>query len=704
MARMILTLCGSRRNCSIARVLFVGIACSLSPHLAAISSDWDREGARRAWEEATSLKEVLSEASQPSRESYLQCIRAYQRVYVKDPHFISSPEAIYEAARLYQEMGEKFGDLSDYQNAAKLYRFLTTDYDGSKHCPDALLRLGTICEGPLGDEKAAQDAYARLRLHYQSSAAAALLAAQLKGNGTKPAPVLTPALPAPPAPSPQPVLPSDGNTGALSHVKNVQFQSDKDHTEVVITLDRQARYTQSHLSDPERVYLDVAHSTLNHDLIDRTFVVNDKLLKQVRVAQNLPDVVRVVLDLNGSTGYSVSARNDSSQITLDIEERGTQLAESASPGKLPSPAPSIPVGGLNLPTVAAPKTKTEPSALAGNQAAVSLPPPVVDSRASSPPPAATKSESKPPEEKPVSAAKQGKNVQSESSAVSKDASNHSASTGAKDPVKAEVPSPPVSANVPPLPKTSLPTSKGDRTLTRTLGLKIGRIVLDPGHGGQDKGTIGPGGLVEKDLVLQVAKDLQQLLQEKLGAEVILTRNDDTFIPLEERTEFANQQRADLFVSIHANSSSSRNISGVETYYLDFARSDHAREVAARENAISDHNLRDLQDLIQKIAQADKQEESRELASIIQKNLYLGVQKMLPESQDRGVRCAPFVVLIGAHMPSVLAEVAFISNPRDEKVLKKEVSRQSLAAALFRGIEGYIETLGGGVAQSRDISK
>ena len=159
-----------------------------------------------------------------------------------------------------------------------------------------------------------------------------------------------------------------------------------------------------------------------------------------------------------------------------------------------------------------------------------------------------------------------------------------------------------------------PTSLGDRTMTRMLGLKIGRIVIDPGHGGHDLGTVGPGGLLEKDLVLSIALDLQSLLQDKLGAQVILTRSDDTFIILEERSAIANQFRADLFISIHANSSRSRSTSGVETYYLNFARTDAEREIASRENATSTSNISELEDLIKKIAQADKSTESKELAS------------------------------------------------------------------------------------------
>jgi N-acetylmuramoyl-L-alanine amidase len=233
-----------------------------------------------------------------------------------------------------------------------------------------------------------------------------------------------------------------------------------------------------------------------------------------------------------------------------------------------------------------------------------------------------------------------------------------------------------------------------------LGLKIGRIVLDPGHGGHDTGTVGPGGLMEKDLVLQVAQELKKLLEERLGAGVMLTRTDDTFVSLEERTAIANQHQADLFVSIHANSSSARSTSGTETYYLDFARSNSEREVAARENATTVRNIHDLENLVKKIAQADKSTESRELAALIQKRLYTGAQQLIPSTRNRGVRSAPFVVLIGANMPSILTELAFLSNPRDERVLQRNENCELLAKALFSGIEGYIKTLGSSVSQNQ----
>jgi len=262
---------------------------------------------------------------------------------------------------------------------------------------------------------------------------------------------------------------------------------------------------------------------------------------------------------------------------------------------------------------------------------------------------------------------------------------------------------PVPSDIP-KPKVAMPTSSGDRTLTRELGLKISRIVIDPGHGGHDTGTIGPGGLMEKDLVLEIAKALKRLLEQKLNAQVFLTREQDVFVPLEERTSFANHHQADLFISIHANASSQRSTSGVETYYLDFARSASERETAARENAATSQNIRDLEDLIKQIIQADKSKESRELAATVQRKLFADSQHLFPVTRNRGVRRAPFVVLIGANMPSILAEVAFISNPRDEKLLKKQEVRERLAQALFAGVEGYAKSLGGFVAQDQSKSK
>jgi N-acetylmuramoyl-L-alanine amidase len=239
-----------------------------------------------------------------------------------------------------------------------------------------------------------------------------------------------------------------------------------------------------------------------------------------------------------------------------------------------------------------------------------------------------------------------------------------------------------------------PTASGDRSLIRALGLKIGKIVIDPGHGGHDTGTIGPDGLQEKDLVLEVGRRLGKLLQTRLGAEVVYTRKNDTFIPLETRTAIANQQRADLFISIHANSSHDSDARGVETYYLNFTSSPEALEVAARENAVSEKSIYELQDLVKKIAMKEKIEESREFAGDVQASLHSGLAAKSPAIRDRGVKKAPFIVLIGANMPSILAEISFVSNPTDEHRLETSEYRQRIAESLYRGIAKYVDGLSG----------
>ena len=241
---------------------------------------------------------------------------------------------------------------------------------------------------------------------------------------------------------------------------------------------------------------------------------------------------------------------------------------------------------------------------------------------------------------------------------------------------------------------------GDRSLIRALGLRIGKIVIDPGHGGHDTGTIGPNGLLEKDLVLDVSKRLGKLLEARLGADVVFTRRDDTFIPLETRTSIANQESADLFVSVHANSSHDPDARGVETYYLNFTSSPEALEVAARENAEADKSIHELQDLVKKIALKEKIEESKEFASDVQQSLHSGLAAKTSGVRDRGVKKAPFVVLIGANMPSILAEISFISNPSDEKRLKSADYRQRIAESLYRGISRYVNGLGGVKVASR----
>jgi N-acetylmuramoyl-L-alanine amidase len=193
-------------------------------------------------------------------------------------------------------------------------------------------------------------------------------------------------------------------------------------------------------------------------------------------------------------------------------------------------------------------------------------------------------------------------------------------------------------------------------------------------------------------VLDVALRLESMVKERLGAEVVMTRDRDVFIPLEERTAIANAKGADLFLSIHANSSPNPRARGIETYFLNFAKDSHAESVAARENAISQATLKDLQNLVKAIALNSKIDESKDFATEIQEALVANLQAQDPSLPNRGVHTAPFYVLIGANMPSILAEIAFVSHPDEEKQLKGPEQRELIAKSLFQGVAKYLDAL------------
>lgn len=247
--------------------------------------------------------------------------------------------------------------------------------------------------------------------------------------------------------------------------------------------------------------------------------------------------------------------------------------------------------------------------------------------------------------------------------------------------------------VPPVPRPAPPaiTSRGDYSLARQLGLGVARIVIDAGHGGHDPGAQA-NGIDEAELVLDVAQRLEKLLLQLEGMEVVLTRRGDEFIPLEERTAIANRERADLFLSIHANASHRSDARGIETYFLNFATNPDAEKVAARENATSAQTMGTLPAILRAIALNNKLDESRELASIVQTQLVRRLRTQSKGVRDLGVKQAPFVVLIGAQMPSVLAEISFLTNRSDAALLKQGAYRQQIAQALYDGIVKYQTSL------------
>ena len=410
---------------------------------------------------------------------------------------------------------------------------------------------------------------------------------------------------------------------------------------MTVELESGAQYTSGRLTSPDRIYFDLHAAKLTPQIAHGTIKAEGANLSAVRVAQNASGIVRIVLDVNGVTDYSASLLNHPSRLVIDLysNSRAIQTAKAS--------------------------VTTDDSVVADSTA-----------------PAATEKAVAKSEPAPITSAKAGM-IEGEDPLIIQPQPKSklgSARTGKKPELVRPASSP-------------QPTRDGQSTLTRALGLKIGRIVIDAGHGGHDTGTIGPTGLMEKDLCLDVALRLGKIIQQRLpGADVVYTRSDDTFIPLEERTHIANEAKADMFISVHANSSQDTGARGIETYYLNLRGSAEAMEVAARENATDDQGIHELQDLVKQIARTEKIDESKEFAEDVQDSLSKRVQKAAKPVKNRGVRKAPFVVLIGADMPSILTEISFLSNPADEKMLKQPEHRQRVAEGIYQGVASYLQSL------------
>ena len=428
--------------------------------------------------------------------------------------------------------------------------------------------------------------------------------------------------------------------GMPVEVTAVRFWSLREVTRIAIETTNEFKYHWERLQNPDRFFFDIEGAQVRIDgKRYHTAAVGDRLLKRVRVAQRTPEITRVVLDVESGVEVSVSQLENPDRLMIELRgpagatPQNTSVAEAPNappvPATINSPSPAI----ENPPAIKATLPKSETARL----------------------PAAIMKTAEPGDTTQTSA--------------------------------------PAALSVPQsAPKAARHTAAGSNSLIRALGLKVNRVALDAGHGGQDEGTVGPHGLMEKELVLDVTKRLGKLIEQRMGSEVIYTRTDDTFIPLQARTELANQKKADLFLSIHANSSPYAKVGGIETFYLNFTRSSEALDVAARENASSQKSVYELRDLIQTITLSDKVEESKEFAGRIQTALYTFSARYNTGIKNRGVKKAPFVVLVGASMPSVLAEIGFLSNAKDEALLKKPEHRQRLAEALYRGVARYAQTL------------
>jgi N-acetylmuramoyl-L-alanine amidase len=470
---------------------------------------------------------------------------------------------------------------------------------------------------------------------------------------------------------------------AVHSVTAIRSWSLTEVTRIAVEVSGDFRVRSDRLHNPERVYFDIVGARPRLDTKRNwSKEIGDKLVLRVRVAETVPGTTRIVLDLAGPVEVATSQLTNPNRLIVELRP-GVGPAIPTEPA-LPAMKPP--------PVITAEVSKPNPSLTVGPQFGTATGYPPGRERSDPPDAPARKAEADPPAVKPKTTAPA--KAKPAPPARLPDAPAEPLAAGQTAALKAEPPVP--AAPAAPVPgefsKAARRTSTGGNSLTRALGLKVGRIVIDAGHGGHDQGTQSPHGLIEKDLVLDVAQRVGKLIEERMNAEVIYTRSDDTFIPLEGRTAIANQKKADLFLSIHANSSPIPRIAGMETFYLNFTDSRDALDVAARENASSQKSIFELQDIIQKITLHEKLDESREFAGRIQSALYSFSSRNLPGQKNRGVKKAPFVVLIGANMPSVLAEIGFLSNPREETLLKKPDYRQKLAESLYRGVSKYAEGL------------
>jgi len=629
----------------------VALAVCLTPPSYADRKSEAREQFAHAVRMRTTLEGYLEKDR--TLANYRQTVAAYHKVYLISVTADEVTPSLIAEAELYQEMGRLF-DPKYFKSSIDAYNFLLQQYPGSRYRGSAMLAVARIQKDELGnpdDAEATYKEYLKLFPHSQNVGEARQglkeIAAQ-RAQATSQ--VQQAAANQPPAESGPHIEPRASELRTAS-VKEIRTWNAQDSTRIVVTLDDTIKYDAARIASPDRIYFDLYKAKLTPQVSAQHFDLQGGLLKSIRIAPNKPGVVRLVLDVDGAKDYSTFLLANPYRLVIDVRTQSGNTAQNA-PAQAPQP---VAVDSVRAPEAA---EAEHPTAVAHETVAVAAP---AASAPSTTPPVHPKA--------PASAPPQP------ASSLSKDSSATNKVTASQPPAE---------------PK---PTRDGDRSLTRALGLKISRIVIDAGHGGHDTGTIGPHGLMEKDLCLDVAMRLGALIEQKLpGAEVLYTRKDDTFVPLEERTKIANEAKADLFISIHANSSPDPAARGVETYYLNFATSPESMEVAARENANAQESLHDLEDIIQKIARNEKVEESKELAGDIQGTLSQRLQLVSLNERNRGVKKAPFVVLIGANMPSVLSEVSFVSNPYDERLLRKPEQRQRIAEGLYRGITTYLANL------------
>ena len=680
--------------------------------------------------------------AQRTRERYEPVLDAFRAVYHNNPAGAKAPAAVAAVADLLAEKGRVLSDAGALKAAVGQYEFLRKQYPNSPQVANALLLEGDICRQDLKDTACAKEKFSQVVTESPGTSFAEQAALELrelqpaqktrsakasrnaspKAGDTRSAANSRQPVPAPeiadsnaPPPQSQPVRPAQQPAQQQAQpvampekqfapqkvvaITGMRHWSNPTSTRIAIDLGGQVQYEAARVPNPDRIFFDLHGARLAPNLNGRQVeVIDDGYLRRIRAAQFLPDVTRVVLDVTNVSQYSAFLLPNPWRLIIDIHSDKSGKNAAGNSVATISPAPSS-RGGSAESTIAEVARLSNDSAKVQATAGPTSGP--VSARVPGTTPAPDRPASEDENPAPINPTLSATPNTTPSPALS--ANNSSAgdtqtaapagSSKNKKRVKGKT-SGSDQDLASALPHAADPDSGGQRSLVRALGLKVGRIVIDAGHGGHDSGTLGPGGIEEKDVVLDVALRVGKLLHQRLGAEIVYTRSDDTFIPLETRTAIANKAQADLFLSIHANSSPEPEARGVEAYYLNFTSDPGALDVAARENAVSTQSVHQLSDLVRKIALKDKIDESREFAADVDAGLYSGLKSGNPGLKDRGVKKAPFVVLIGAQMPSVLAEISFLTNPEDAEQLRQGSYRQRIAESLDAGVERYLRGLSG----------
>jgi N-acetylmuramoyl-L-alanine amidase len=539
--------------------------------------------------------------------------------------------------------------LEEVRAVVRAFEAIVAQYPASAYSDNALWQAAHLALDAFWRFGQVQDKETSVRLLQKLAASypTSKLAKQVPEELRRPMTSLPPSLPATSVPAgdlrprPQPPSPaqppSPRTTTSLATIREIRRVVLPDAVRVTIELDSEVPFHDERIPDPARVFLDLPGTRAAPTLLDQTlrFESDADIVRQVRIGRHPNNITRVVLEAAGVSSYSVYPLYGPYRLVIDCVREQTAPVVTAPPLAALLNARRSAIWQRNSPAV----TPQHGVILASARSSVAAPvaPPV---------PAAT------PAPAPALSARPTTEASAE----------------------------PPARNV-----------AGGLSLARQLGLGVSRIVIDPGHGGHDPGARGKG-VTEAELVLDVALRLEKLLQNIPGVEVLLTRRTDDFIALPERTAIANREGADLFLSIHANASTVAQAHGIETYFLNFANNQSAAAVAARENATSAQAMGALPDLVKAIALNNKLDESRDFATQVQRAMLDRLKGSNRLVRDLGVKQAPFVVLIGAVMPSVLAEISFVTNPQEAKLLKGNVYRQRIAEALFNAIRKYQTSL------------